>query len=149
NSRGTISRELFTCWAPSYHHPHPDPARGAPALGLQLRLGLRAVWRDWGHLDHRAYSRAAGPPLAAPDAVFAQVCAESLDKTGEENGGAPCRRRCQALLDNAAPLIGPSHGCQHFIVPQGSYERDRLPCSLRNMADQSLATRAAASETDH
>ena len=29
------------------------------------------------------------------------------------------------------------------------YERDRLPCSLRNVADQSLATRAAASETDH
>src|SRR5262249_22631592 len=41
------------------------------------------------------------------------------------------------------------HGCHHFIVPQGSYERDRLPCSLRNVADQSLATRAAASETDH
>ena len=39
--------------------------------------------------------------------------------------------------------------CHHLIVPQGSYERDRLPCSLRNVGDQSLATRAAAPDTDH
>jgi hypothetical protein len=34
-------------------------------------------------------------------------------------------------------------------MPQGSDECDRLPCSLRNMADQSLATRATSPETDH
>lgn len=67
---------------------------------------------------------------------------------------ATVERRHQALLDighERCSVDWPveDHWCHHPIVPQGSYERDRLPCSLRNVADQSLATRAAASETDH
>ena len=67
---------------------------------------------------------------------------------------ATLERRCQALLDighESCSVDWPveDHWCHHLIVAQGSYERDRLPCSLRNVADQSLATRAAASETDH
>jgi hypothetical protein len=34
-------------------------------------------------------------------------------------------------------------------MSQSRYERDRLPFSLRNVADQSLATRATSPETDH
>ena len=34
-------------------------------------------------------------------------------------------------------------------MPQGSHKRDRLPCSLRNVADQLLATPAMAPEADH
>src|SRR6516162_2631398 len=41
------------------------------------------------------------------------------------------------------------HRDHHLVMPQGSDECDRLPCSLRNMADQSLATRATSPETDH
>jgi hypothetical protein len=67
---------------------------------------------------------------------------------------ATLERRYQALLDighERCSVDWPveDHWCYHLIVPQSRYERDRLPCSLRNVADQSLATRAAASETDH
>ena len=41
------------------------------------------------------------------------------------------------------------HRSHHLVMPQGSDECDRLPCSLRNMTDQSLATRATSPETDH
>src|SRR6516164_9070128 len=52
---------------------------------------------------------------------------------------------------NLLPSIGPSmtHRGHHLVMSQGSDECDRLPCSLRNMADQSLATRATSPETDH
>jgi hypothetical protein len=42
-----------------------------------------------------------------------------------------------------------NHRCRHFIMPQGCHERDRLPCSLRNVTDQSLATPATSPETEH
>src|SRR5499433_367504 len=41
------------------------------------------------------------------------------------------------------------HRGHHLVMPQGSDECDRLPCSLRNMAEQSLATRTTSPETDH
>ena len=67
---------------------------------------------------------------------------------------AALERRCQALLDvghEGCSVDWPveDHRCHHLVMSQSRYERDRLPCSLRNVADQSLATRAAASETDH
>jgi hypothetical protein len=34
-------------------------------------------------------------------------------------------------------------------MPQGCHERYRLPCSLRNATDQSLATPATSPETEH
>lgn len=63
-------------------------------------------------------------------------------------------RRCQALLDighERCSVDRPveDHRCHHLIMPQGSHERDRLPCSLRNVADQSLAARATAPEAYH
>ena len=67
---------------------------------------------------------------------------------------AALERRCQALLDighEGCPVDWPveNHRCHHLVMSQSRYERDRLPFSLRNMADQSLATRATSSETDH
>src|SRR6516225_4039562 len=52
--------------------------------------------------------------------------------------------RRQALLDigHESWSIDRSvddHRGHHLVMPQGSDECDRLPCSLRNMADQSLA----------
>lgn len=63
-------------------------------------------------------------------------------------------RRCQALLDIGHERCSVDrpvehHRCHHLIMPQSSHERDRLPCSLRNVADQSLTTRATAPEADH
>jgi hypothetical protein len=62
--------------------------------------------------------------------------------------------RCQALLDighERCSVDWPveDHRCHHLIMTQSSHERDRLPFPLRNVADQSLATRATAPETDH
>ena len=67
---------------------------------------------------------------------------------------AALERRCQALLDighEGCPVNWPveNHRCHHLVMSQSRYERDRLPFSLRNMADQSLATRATSPETDH
>jgi hypothetical protein len=63
-------------------------------------------------------------------------------------------RRCQALLEIGHERCSVDrpvehHRCHHLIMPQGSYERDRLPCSLRNVADQSFTTWATAPEADH
>src|SRR3974390_1598395 len=38
------------------------------------------------------------------------------------------------------------HRCRHFIVPQGSHERDSIPRSKRNGADHSDATRRPSSQ---
>ena len=67
---------------------------------------------------------------------------------------AALERRCQALLDvshEGCSVDWPveNHRCHHLVMSQSRYERDRLPFSLRNMADQSLATRATSPETDH
>src|SRR6516225_8941486 len=55
------------------------------------------------------------------------------------------KRRYQALLDICEEHLSchgalNHHRCRHFIVPQGSHERDSLPCSKRNSADHSDAT---------
>ena len=67
---------------------------------------------------------------------------------------AALERRCQALLDvghEGCSVDWPveNHRCHHLVMSQSRYERDRLPFSLRNMADQSLATRATSPETDY
>jgi hypothetical protein len=63
-------------------------------------------------------------------------------------------RRSQALLDigqETRPIDWSinDHRRHHPIMAQGGHERDRLPMSVRNVTDQSLAAQAASPETDH
>ena len=78
------------------------------------------------------------------------VCGQIVD---HHDVAAP-ERRCQALFDisyerHSVDRPVEDHWRRHPIVPQGSHERDHLPCSLRNVADQSLATQATPPEPDH
>lgn len=67
---------------------------------------------------------------------------------------ATLERRCQALVDighERCSVDRPvkDHRCRHLIMPQSGHEGDRLPFSLRDVADQSLATRTTAPEANH
>ena len=67
---------------------------------------------------------------------------------------ATLERPCQALLDVghercAVDRSVEDHRRHHLVMPQSSHKRDRLPSSLRDVTDQSFATRATAPETDH
>ena len=96
---------------------------------------------------------------------ISQSCASSFDsllhtenfvgrKVVYHHDVATLERRCQALLDighERCSVDRPveDHRCRHLIMSQSSHEGDRPPFSLRNVADQSLATRATAPEADH
>src|SRR3974390_3812356 len=61
------------------------------------------------------------------------------------------KRRYQALLDICEEHLScdgtlNDHRSRHFIVPQGSHERDSIPRSKRNTADHSDATRRPSSQ---
>src|SRR5258708_4788764 len=62
--------------------------------------------------------------------------------------------RSQALLDVGSEYIAghgafDHHRCDHFVVPQASYERDRFPISEWDTADQPDASRSSPPEADH
>jgi hypothetical protein len=67
---------------------------------------------------------------------------------------AALERWPQTLLD-VGEEVGPGHwsihnkGCDHLVIAKSSYEVDGLPMPLRNIADQSLAARAAAPQPHH
>src|SRR4051812_32457283 len=60
-------------------------------------------------------------------------------------------RRNQTLLDIGEKHLArhgsiDHHRCGHFMIAQGGYECDCLPCSERNTADHPLASRSSAVE---
>ena len=67
---------------------------------------------------------------------------------------AALERWPQTLLD-VGEEVGPGHwpinnkGRDHLLIAKPSYEGDSLPMPLRNIADQSLAARAAAPQPYH
>jgi hypothetical protein len=60
----------------------------------------------------------------------------------------PTKSAMEYVFANQRQRGGRLH-CRHPIMPQSGHEGDRLPFPLRDVADQSLATRATAAEADH
>jgi hypothetical protein len=127
----------------------PNGARGNLAQqGFEFAVGqLDRV--EVGRVLRQVAKRRSGFLDRLPDAGHL-VGSEVVD---HDNVVAP-ERRNQELLDIGQECLsghGPleHHWGDHFVVPQGGHEGDRLPFSKRDTTDQSDAPRSPSSEPHH